>query len=133
MLSADNNPQLLTIILGHRPNSSLRWKVVEIRRRQTALCLSRVVLSGFSGKSCLLSGFCQFFCSVSVQIFSSSILSAVRILSRFSKKLPVVCPSGRIRTRQRCPDFQDICPPSAKTLSLQVMNRSAEKIRFRTC
>ena len=87
-----------------------------IRRRRTALSKSRFcpdfpenpvrwlsavwILSGFSVK-CL-----------SVRILSVSILSAVRVLSGFLKKLcPLsLCPT---RTRQSCPDFRCPCPPSS--------------------
>ena len=82
------------------------------RQAETALSVSCYYLcfSGFTVRGLL------------VQILSLSILSAVRILSGFFKKmLYVVCISGRTRTWQSCPGFRYHCPPRSACTTSKVL------------
>ena len=91
------------------------------RRRRTALSVScpclgfvRIIRKIVSGV-CLLSGFCPDFLSgICLSWFCLSRFSPLSgFCPNFSKKLSVVCLSGRIRTRQSCPDFHCPCPPTS--------------------
>ena len=89
--------------------------------RLSGLCpdsLSGVCLSGFClSHFCPLSGFCPEFCKKTYPMSvcpNSVCLDFVRCpdFVRNSKKLSVVCLSGRTKTRQSCPDFRCPCPPT---------------------
>ena len=69
-------------------------------------------LSWFSVKSCPVSVCPDSVCVGSVSCLDSVLCpDSVRIIE---KKLPVVCLSGRTRTRQSCPDFHCPCPPTSE-------------------
>ena len=62
----------------------------------------------------IVSGVClgSVSCPDSVRIFRKK-CCPVSVCPDYRKKLPVVCLSGRTRTRQSCPDFHCPCPPTS--------------------